>query len=147
MSVPNAKPAPKGGLTWEREKAVVVAAAVPVVVLVVVLETLFPDLPLSAPFAGTILAQGLLGLMFRGLYRPVEQPRLIRFLAATVLAAAALMVVAALAIQALGWGEHSLPEILASFGGTIGLLCLTQYRLFRVMIERHDGPPGKETAR
>jgi len=33
MNNSRTKPQPKGGLTWEREKAVVVAAATPVVVL------------------------------------------------------------------------------------------------------------------
>lgn len=140
------RPTPKGGLTWEREKAVVVAAAAPVVVLDIVLETMFPDLPLSAPFGAAILAQVLLGGIFRGLYRPVEQSRLIGFLAATVLAAAAITVGAALATQAVGWAEHSLPAILAGFGGTMGLLCLTQYRLFKIMIERYDGPLDKDGA-
>lgn len=47
---------------------------------------------------------------------------------------------AALAIQTVGWAKHSLPAIVAGFGGTMGLLCFIQYRLFRVMIVRHDGP-------
>ena len=140
MNNSRTKPQPKGGLTWEREKAVVVAAATPVVVLDIFLEILFPDLPLSAPFGGAILAQVLLGIPFRGLDRPVERPRLMRFLAATVLAASAVMVGVTIAIQAMGWAGHSLPAILAGFGGTMGVLFLTQRRLFTSMIERHDEP-------
>jgi len=63
-----------------------------------------------------------------------------RFLAATVLAASAVMVGVTIAIQAMGWAGHSLPAILAGFGGTMGVLFLTQRRLFTSMIERHDEP-------
>lgn len=61
MSAPNARPAPKGGLNWEREKTVVIAAAAPVAVLASVFGSLFPDLPLSTPSAAAILAQVVLG--------------------------------------------------------------------------------------
>jgi len=146
MSAPNAQPAPRGGLTWGREKVVVVAAAAPVVVLDFVLEILFPDLPLSAPFAGAILTQIMLGLLFRGLYRPVEQARLVRFVVAVVLAASAAMVGAALAIHAMGWAEFGLPAGLAGIGGTMFALYHIHKWLFRAMIERHDGPLEGEAA-
>jgi len=146
MSAPNAKPAPRGGLTWEREKVVVVVAAAPVAVLDIFLGILFPHLPLSAPFGGAILAQVLLGIPFRRLLRPVERPRLLRFVAATVLTASATMVGAALAIHAMGWSAHSLPAILAGFGGTMFALYHIHKWLFRIMVERLNGTVEEEKA-
>lgn len=137
---------PKGGLTWEREKGVMVAAAAPLALLDFVLQILIPDLPLFYPFAGALLTQILLAIPFRGLYRPVEQPRLTRFLAATVLAASAIMVGAALTVRAMGWGEYSFPSLLAGFGGTMWILWLAQRWLFRTMIQRHDGTPDEGEA-
>ena len=105
MSTSNAM-RPQGGLTWQRQKTVMVAAALPLVPLDIVLTVLFPDLPLSAPFGGAVLVQVLLVIPFQRLYRPVTRPRLIRFLVATGLVAMAVMVSAATALQVAGWGPR-----------------------------------------
>lgn len=147
MSPSNAKPQPKGGLTWPRQKAVVVAAAAPVVFLDIVLGSVFPDLPLSAPFGGAILMQVMLGIPFHGLHWPVERPRLMRFLAATVLTASAVMVGVAMAIRAMGWGEYGVPAGLAGIGGTMFVLYQSHKWLFTSVIERHDGPPEEQETR
>lgn len=54
---PDKKPAPRGGLPWQREKAVIVAAAGPLALLCSIPTILFPTLPLAHPFFGAILAQ------------------------------------------------------------------------------------------
>lgn len=135
---------PKGGLTWRQEKAVVVAAAAPLVPLFIVLAILFPDLPQGYPFIGAALAQVFIVLPFQGLRRPVEQPRLARFLAAVDLAALAIMPGVATIIQATGWTEPDILEFAVGFGGTLLIIGVVQQWLFRAMIERHDHARDEE---
>ena len=147
MSAPNAKPQPKRGLTWPRQKAVILSATAPLALLDLVLEIQFPLLPLMHPFFGAFMAQVFIVFPFQGLSRPVDQPRLIMFVIAADLAAMAIMPGVATMIHALGWTKPDALYFAIGFPGTMLTIGVVQQWLFRTMIRRHDAPPEEQEDR
>lgn len=137
-------PGTEGGLTTGREFALLALIMASVIPFAYISGVLFPDLPLHWPYLGAMMALVGIPARFMRLHRPPGWPRTIKyFVAVGMMAGAGALTVAAI-LAATGWAENESLEIVASFAGA-GLIVLpASWGLFKVMIQRHDGPLDEE---